>query len=349
MRGALAQPVRLTDRTKLVYSPHTYGPSVYAQKYFSESDFPSNMPAIWEKRFAFLVDQGVPVVIGEMGGFYTDKDMEWQDWAMAFMKERGIGVFYFALNPGSKDTGGLLQDDFDTPEYGKLKMLASLPTTDVLAALARSKLQPPPPLSPPSPLPTLPPPLQPAPPLEPRPQAPPPPRPPPPWPSPSPTSPCPSPAPPDPSPPPPNPPDPKPPGPQSPQYPPWTPSVEAELRLANGASQSSTTTASSSSFAIIGDLSYPLLGTLLGCVLLAGYKIFSKTGAKHRLQGRMPIPQQDDEEIGCALPIGGAPSKRGKVQKGTKAAGRKKEDKGTDLFMGFKKSSRASKPKRTST
>ena len=39
---------------------------------------------------------------GEMGGFYTGKDKVWQDWAFSFMKERGIGVFYFALNPGSE-------------------------------------------------------------------------------------------------------------------------------------------------------------------------------------------------------------------------------------------------------
>ena len=35
---------------------------------------------------AFLQQHaGTPIVIGEMGGFYTDKDRIWQDWAFAFI------------------------------------------------------------------------------------------------------------------------------------------------------------------------------------------------------------------------------------------------------------------------
>ena len=66
-----------------------------------------------------------------MGGFYTGKDKEWQDWAIDFMAARGIGVFYFALQPTSDDTGGLLKADWTTPESEKLALLAKLPTTDV--------------------------------------------------------------------------------------------------------------------------------------------------------------------------------------------------------------------------
>ena len=36
-------------------------------------------------------------------------DKAWQDWAVRYMANHSIGVFYFALNPGSTDTGGLLQ------------------------------------------------------------------------------------------------------------------------------------------------------------------------------------------------------------------------------------------------
>ena len=44
---------------------------LFAQHYFSADDFPSNMPKLWEKRFAFLAKSDTaPVVIGEMGGFY---------------------------------------------------------------------------------------------------------------------------------------------------------------------------------------------------------------------------------------------------------------------------------------
>lgn len=86
LAGAKVQPVQLSNPARLVYAPHTYGPSVYLQKYFGDPNFPANMPAIWERRFAFLLDAGWPVVIGEMGGFYTGKDKMWQDWAFSFMK-----------------------------------------------------------------------------------------------------------------------------------------------------------------------------------------------------------------------------------------------------------------------
>ena len=72
-------------------------------------------------------------VQGEFGGFYTGKDKEWQDWAIGTLKRRGIGVFYFCLNPDSVDTGGLLESDWTTPERGKLDAIARLPASDVLA------------------------------------------------------------------------------------------------------------------------------------------------------------------------------------------------------------------------
>ena len=53
LAGVKQQPVTLLDQSKLVYSPHTYGPSVYKQKYFSSPLFPDNMAEIWSKRFAF--------------------------------------------------------------------------------------------------------------------------------------------------------------------------------------------------------------------------------------------------------------------------------------------------------
>ncbi len=128
--GAHAQPVKLSDPTKLVYSPHTYGPGTFMQKYFSDPAFPGNMAAIWDLRFGSLVNN-TPIVIGELGGFYKGTDQKWQDAAIKYCVERGIGLFYFSLNPGSKDTGGLLQADYTVPEHAKLKMLGKMPTTNV--------------------------------------------------------------------------------------------------------------------------------------------------------------------------------------------------------------------------
>ena len=150
LAGAKQQPVVLSDPTKLAYSPHTYGPSVYMQQYFDAGNFPLNMPSIWLQRFAFLAVEGIaPVVIGEMGGFYdapgnpsgkdpNGLDKIWQDWAIAYCRNHSIGMFYFALNPGSVDTGGLLEDDWTTPVQSKLALLSGLPSTDILTVRARS-------------------------------------------------------------------------------------------------------------------------------------------------------------------------------------------------------------------
>ena len=126
--GVHTAPVKLKDQSRLVYSPHTYGPSVYLQDYFKVNNFPSNMAQIWNDHWAFVRQAtGTPIVIGEIGGFYTQKDRVWQDWAVQFCGAQGIGLFYFALNPTSDDTGGLLRADWTTPEAQKLANLARLP------------------------------------------------------------------------------------------------------------------------------------------------------------------------------------------------------------------------------
>eukprot|EP00966_Prymnesium_polylepis_P295847 6833096-Prymnesium_polylepis.1 len=68
LAGVKTQPVRLKPehQAQLIYSPHSYGPSVYLQNYFKEASFPANMDAIWEWHFAFVQGlTGQPVVIGE--------------------------------------------------------------------------------------------------------------------------------------------------------------------------------------------------------------------------------------------------------------------------------------------
>ena len=70
LHGVRVAPVHLSDNSKLVYSPHTYGPGTHLQPYFTVPQFPNNMKQIWDEHFAFVqAKTGVPIVIGEMGGF----------------------------------------------------------------------------------------------------------------------------------------------------------------------------------------------------------------------------------------------------------------------------------------
>jgi hypothetical protein len=301
-----------------------YGPSVYQQKYFGATDFPQNMPAIWQKRFAYLVDEGSPVVIGEMGGFYQGRDKVWQDWAFEFMREHGIGVFYFALNPGSKDTGGLIKDDWHTPEEEKLAMLSKMPSTDVLAAKEKSRRARPP--SPPvAPLPRPPPSPLPLPPL---------PRPPPP-PSPPPRPPYqPSPAPPDPSPPPPEPPDPSPP-------PPWPPGLLDSLSASDGrgagigARDSASSEAAHEEADIWDDpaVMYPLGGVVAGLLVLTIWCAYNAPSNAPSARELLPLTEDDDDDDDDAERA--RKTKRRKARSGGRKASKSVKTANSD-FMGFK-------------
>lgn len=118
---------------RLVFSPHSYGPSVAAQSYFSDPSYPANMPGIWDTLFGHLIGQGFTLVPGEFGGHYTtsstpaQNDKLWQDSYVTYLINRGMkNNFYWAVNPNSGDTGGVLLDDWLTWDNGKLLLLQRL-------------------------------------------------------------------------------------------------------------------------------------------------------------------------------------------------------------------------------
>lgn len=116
---------------KLVLSPHVYGPDVFVQPYFNDSGFPGNMPEIWETHFGYLVDQGYAVIIGEFGGRYGNggdpRDRTWQDALINWMDGKGMtNFFYWSWNPNSADTGGILQDDWQSVWDDKVALLSQL-------------------------------------------------------------------------------------------------------------------------------------------------------------------------------------------------------------------------------
>jgi endoglucanase len=148
--GGNLEPLKCTPlniaRDKLVLSPHVYGPDVYNQSYFSDSTFPSNMPAIWDVHFGQF-GKDYPIVIGEAGGKYGHgglaSDKVWQDALVTYLKARGTtSMFYWTWNPNSGDTGGILQDDWKTVWQDKLTLLQRLWDT--------STTTPPPPPPPPA-------------------------------------------------------------------------------------------------------------------------------------------------------------------------------------------------------
>jgi endoglucanase len=124
-------PVRLSAPDKLVYAPHDYGPGVYRQPWFTAPDFPNNLPPIWQAHWAYLQQEGIaPVFVGEFGGRSVGSDAEgiWQQSLLSYLRANGISYTYWSWNPDSGDTGGILEDDWNTLDQRKLAMLSSDPT-----------------------------------------------------------------------------------------------------------------------------------------------------------------------------------------------------------------------------
>jgi aryl-phospho-beta-D-glucosidase BglC (GH1 family) len=140
-------------RDRLVFSPHTYGPSVFVQKMFMDpaqsqctglegdaaGDADCNIvinPTLlrqgWEEHFGYLRDQGFAVVVGEFGGnldwprgqasirdrdrwghITAPVDAQWQDAFISYMVENQIEGCYWSINPESGDTAGWYGHAYD--------------------------------------------------------------------------------------------------------------------------------------------------------------------------------------------------------------------------------------------
>ena len=133
------QPLNIPTH-KLVLSPHTYGPDVYAKSSFSASDFPENLPASWDTLFGQFT-QEYAVVPGEWGGRYGQgptgtADVSWQNaFADYLIGKDMLSSFYWCYTPNSGDTGGILDDNLNL-RADKLALLQTVwgtgaPATDV--------------------------------------------------------------------------------------------------------------------------------------------------------------------------------------------------------------------------
>jgi endoglucanase len=111
-----------------VYSAHDYGPELYAQPWFKAADFPHNLPQVWHKHWAYLAaEQRAPVLLGEFGGRSVGNDAagKWQRSLVGYLKTTGISYTYWSWNPNSSDTGGILQDNWQSLDQRKLRVLSA--------------------------------------------------------------------------------------------------------------------------------------------------------------------------------------------------------------------------------
>ncbi len=125
-----AHPVTLTVAHRLVYSAHDYPASLFAQSWFDAPDYPANLPAQWDKSWGYLQKQGVaPILLGEFGTkLETTSDRQWLASLVSYLHDQQMSFAYWSFNPNSSDTGGLVADDWVTPQTAKLSALAPLLT-----------------------------------------------------------------------------------------------------------------------------------------------------------------------------------------------------------------------------
>jgi len=140
-------------KERLVFSPHTYGPSVFVQKMFMdpaqtqctglEGDAagdancnivinPTLLRSGWEEHFGYLKALGYAVVVGEFGGnldwpagqasirdrnrwshITPGVDAAWQNTFVDYLVSKGIEGCYWSINPESGDTAGWYGHAYD--------------------------------------------------------------------------------------------------------------------------------------------------------------------------------------------------------------------------------------------
>ena len=109
-RGAREYPIVPKQGTsQIVYSPHDYGPSVYAQTWF-DKDFTEQtlLDDYWYDTWAWINAEEVgPMLIGEWGGHMEGDNLKWMLLLRDYMIKNHISHTFWCLNTNSGDTGGL--------------------------------------------------------------------------------------------------------------------------------------------------------------------------------------------------------------------------------------------------
>jgi aryl-phospho-beta-D-glucosidase BglC (GH1 family) len=148
LEGWASTPVTLNTANKVVASPHEYGQSVSLQTWLESAsspiiaNWPANLNSVWQNNWAYLHSTNtVPLLIGEYGGqlgfnsgtgaadptqVNAAYEVQWFDELISYMTENAISSTFWTLTSESADTGGLLCSDDQTPQAGKLALLAPL-------------------------------------------------------------------------------------------------------------------------------------------------------------------------------------------------------------------------------
>ncbi|MGD9221867.1 MAG: glycoside hydrolase family 6 protein [Desulfobacteraceae bacterium] len=127
LRRAKDYPIDLGSRQgQLVYSPHDYGPSVYAQPWFYSGFTKATLTAdCWDPNWLYIATQGIdPILVGEWGGKMDGGDNEtWMRALADTIDQYNLNHTFWCVNPNSGDTGGILLDDWQSVDSAKYNLI----------------------------------------------------------------------------------------------------------------------------------------------------------------------------------------------------------------------------------
>ncbi|MEI6252360.1 MAG: Calx-beta domain-containing protein, partial [Mycobacteriaceae bacterium] len=145
LMGVKDRPITLDVANRVVYSPHDYPSSVFAQPWFQAADFGANLPNVFRQAWGYIYQDNIaPIWVGEFGTKLTDpKDAVWFEAITSYLSgdfdnngtidipagSQDMSWAYWAWNPNSGDTGGILADDWRTVNENKMAYLTPIEYT----------------------------------------------------------------------------------------------------------------------------------------------------------------------------------------------------------------------------
>lgn len=145
LMGVKHRPIVLDVPGRVVYSPHDYPNSVYAQPWFQTVNFGANLPNVFRNAWGYIYEDNIaPIYVGEFGTKLSDpKDVIWFEALTSYLSgdfdnngaidiaagTEDMSWTFWSWNPNSGDTGGILADDWKTINQNKMAYLTPIEFT----------------------------------------------------------------------------------------------------------------------------------------------------------------------------------------------------------------------------
>lgn len=142
LMGVKDRPIVLSVPNRVVYSPHDYPNSVWAQPWFQTANFGANLPNVFRQAWGYIYEDNIaPIWVGEFGTKLQDpKDVIWFEAITSYLSgdfdnngtidiaagTEDMSWAYWSWNPNSGDTGGILADDWRTVNQNKMAYLTPI-------------------------------------------------------------------------------------------------------------------------------------------------------------------------------------------------------------------------------